>query len=148
MKSAAEGNAAGASAFRRIQPMAVVKEQPPDFDDGPGRRSVSPARSHAAAAAAADAVQAAATAAAVEEPEDTGEEEEDESSDSATDEPARFTVAAALPHSKRGSRKLRHAQGTTAGQDAVVIARNRGARRTIPAPSNTSAAVGTGMRDR
>ncbi len=156
-KAAVEGNAAGArTTYRRIRPMAVVKKQPPDFDyDGPGLRSDPPERSHAAAATSAAVAQAAAAAAEQEDKEEEEEEEEDEISDSATDEPAHLTFAAAVPPRRKGSRKSLQAQGistvaaATAGHDAVAIARNRGARCTPnSAPCNTSAAVETGMRER
>lgn len=124
----AAGDDGGASTFVRAPAVAKVKEQPPDFEDVPD--PVVPPQARAAAVVAAATI-AAATA-------DEGDDTEEESS---SDEPA-LAVDAAVP-SGRAARRKPPAGGAhrrllpllpglvAAGEDAVMIARNRGAPLTV-----------------
>ena len=143
--AAVKGNDAGASSFRRTLPLAAVKEQPPDFDDGPDP-SFPPEGGQAAAAA---------TAAAVAAPPATAEDEdedEDEDEESASDEPAPWI---ATPHrsptemrSKSPDQGARTAAAVAAGHYAVMIARGRGPRLTPTSAPSTGAAGDAECRDR
>lgn len=110
--------------------MAKVKKQPPDFEDAPD--PVAPPRVRKAAVAAAATIAAA-----------TADDGDDTGGESASDEPALAADGAASDvFSGRAARKGRPARGVhqqllpgstavAAGEDAVMIARNRGAPLTL-----------------
>lgn len=130
MDTAAADDDGGASTFVRAPALAKVKEQPPDFEDAPGRFAPPQVR---AAAVAAAATIAAATA---DDDDDTGEE-------SASDEPALAVGAGGRSGKAAGKGRGAHqhllpGSHAAAGEDAVMIARNRGA------PLTLNPTVGTG----
>lgn len=131
MDTAAEDDG-GASTFVRAPAVAKVKQQPPDFEDFPD--PVAPSRVRKAAVAAAATIAA---ATADDDDDDSGEE-------SASDE---LAVDAAVPSgnaagdelpTRSAHQQLLPGSHAAAGEDAVMIARNRGA------PLTLNPAVGTG----
>lgn len=117
----AEEDDGGASTFVRAPVLATVKEQPPDFEDAPDPVALPRARKAAVAAAA---TIAAATADGDDDGADTGEE-------SASDEPALAVDAAVSSGTAAGEEELLPGSNVAAGEDAVMIARNRGAPLTL-----------------